>query len=80
MKWLQSQRGMDNVSNDPHWICFDCGAQYGRGLRPGGVSSVHDGKCEVSGDERPVTEPRDFGYLEPDWRERYVAYINRMRT
>jgi hypothetical protein len=50
----------------PRWICLDCGNKYGR--RAGGVCTMHVGKCDVCGEEKSVTEPRDFGYLFDGWR------------
>lgn len=49
----------------PTWICFDCGKKYGR--HQGGICTVHLGICDVCGQEKPVTEPRDFGHLLDGW-------------
>jgi hypothetical protein len=55
----------------PHWVCLDCGKTYGR--RIGGCCTMHLDRCGVCGEEKPVTESRDFGYLVPDWQDRYLA-------
>jgi hypothetical protein len=42
-------------------ICFDCGKKYGE--YHNGVSSVWEGKCNVCGETKGITEVRDFKYL-----------------
>jgi hypothetical protein len=41
--------------------CMDCGKTYG--VYSVGCSSVWNGKCGVCGEEKRVTESRDFGYF-----------------
>lgn len=43
-------------------VCNECGTRYGK--YSVGCSSVHMGTCDVCGEERSVTEPRDYGYLK----------------
>ena len=43
-------------------ICSDCGNKYGK--YSVGCSSFHIGTCEVCEKTAPVTEVRDFGYLQ----------------
>ena len=52
----------------PTWICFPCGERFGR--RPAGVCTVHNDECGICGEMVPVTEPRDFGHLQNNWREK----------
>ena len=47
--------------------CFDCGIKYGEPR--GGVSSMWMAKCNVCGEEKAVTETRDFHYLAKGIRE-----------
>lgn len=54
----------------PTWVCFDCGRQYGQ--RVSNLSTWHIDECGVCGFEKPVTQARDFGYLVPDWQDRYA--------
>jgi hypothetical protein len=42
-------------------VCKDCGKKYGR--YSVGCSSFWVGTCDVCGEEKSVTEVRDFGYL-----------------
>lgn len=42
-------------------VCKDCGSKYGE--YSVGCSSVCEGKCDVCGETKPVTEARDYGYL-----------------
>lgn len=51
----------------PEWVCRDCGAQYGN--RPGGLCTMHYGKCDVCGESKAVTQPRDFGGLRDGWED-----------
>lgn len=41
--------------------CFECGDKYG--VYSVGCSSVWNGKCDVCGEEKPITESRDFAYF-----------------
>lgn len=51
----------------PEYVCAECGATYGRVLPS--VSTWHVGTCGVCEAEGvPVTEPRDFGGLNDNWR------------
>ena len=42
-------------------ICCDCGKKYGE--YHNGVSSVWEGKCNICGETKGLTEVRDFKYL-----------------
>jgi len=44
-------------------VCKDCGIKYGK--YSVGCSSMWTGTCHVCGETKPVTEVRDFGYLQP---------------
>lgn len=45
----------------PDWVCVECGERYGNRMPK--VATWHNGVCGVCGQERIVTEPRDFGHL-----------------
>lgn len=47
--------------------CSDCGNKYG--TYRAGISSVWEETCDVCGELKPVTECRDYGYLEKGIRE-----------
>jgi hypothetical protein len=49
----------------PAWVCHDCGTRYGRRV-PGEASTWHIDTCDVCGQEKPVTQPRDYGGLMID--------------
>lgn len=55
----------------PDWVCSDCGRKYGSRIPE--LSCWHIGKCGVCGKEKPVTEPRDFGYLKEGWKHEHDA-------
>lgn len=55
------------AQTQPSWVCFECGIKYGRGMPDGHVCTSHQGTCGVCGQKSNVTEPRDFGYLRPEW-------------
>lgn len=44
-----------------NWTCTDCGIKYGeaRGL----CATYHNGTCEVCGEEKAVTETRDYNWF-----------------
>lgn len=42
-------------------VCRDCGDKYGK--YSVGCSSTWNGTCGVCGEDKPVTEVRDYGYL-----------------
>jgi translation initiation factor 2 beta subunit (eIF-2beta)/eIF-5 len=43
-------------------VCSECGSQYG--TYSVGCSSVWEGICDVCGETKPITESRDWGYLQ----------------
>lgn len=49
----------------PECVCFDCGELYGRRLA--GICTVNMGTCGVCGENKAVTEPRDYGHLKDGW-------------
>lgn len=56
----------------PTWVCFPCGYKYGRWnakQRAEHICTIHTGICDICGQERAVTEPRDFGHLKDNWKE-----------
>jgi hypothetical protein len=50
-----------NKLQGAYTVCKDCGSKYGE--YSVGCSSVWEGKCDVCGETKPVTETRDYGYL-----------------
>ena len=48
-------------------VCRDCGNKYGE--YKGGVSSVWEASCDVCGQTKPVTEARDYRYLQKGIQE-----------
>jgi len=44
-------------------VCKDCGIKYGK--YSVGCSSMWTGTCHVCGERKPITEVRDYGYLQP---------------
>ena len=60
-------------AQQPEWCCHGCGTRYGYG-RTADVSTVHLGECGVCQSTNVVvTEPRDYGYLKPEWKNHAVA-------
>lgn len=45
----------------PDWICYECGMKYGRSEPR--KSTWHIGRCDICGETKSVTQPRDFGHL-----------------
>ena len=54
------------MSDDyPTWVCHNCGHDAQPDKRKvHQISTYHAGICDVCGEKKPVTEPRDFGYQE----------------
>ena len=48
-------------------VCKDCGSKYG--VYSVGCSSTWEGKCDVCGEIKGVTETRDWGYLNKGIKE-----------
>ncbi len=76
---LPEQEQFSETTREPYpsWVCDDCGIEANRQtcLKKYGavpikkkfnLSCYHIGKCEVCGETKDVTEPRDFFY--PDFR------------
>jgi hypothetical protein len=55
------------VLRDAEVVCKDCGDKYG--TYSVGCSSTWMGKCNVCGEEKPITEVRDWGYLNKGIKE-----------
>ena len=55
------------VLEKAYQVCKDCGKKYGE--YSVGCSSVWEGECDVCGETKPVTEKRDYGYLEKGIKE-----------
>lgn len=56
------------AQTQPSWVCSECGNKYGHGMPEGHVCTMHNDVCGVCGKQKAVTQPRDFGYLKPEWR------------
>ncbi len=56
-----------NKLQGAYTVCKDCGSKYGE--YSVGCSSVWEGKCDVCGETKPVTEARDYGYLNKGIKE-----------
>lgn len=48
------------MENYPTWVCAECGLKASG--RHAGVATWHEDVCDVCGQKKTVTEPRDFGY------------------
>ena len=59
-------------------VCSDCGAKYGK--YSVGCSSIWQGTCDVCGQDKPVTEVRDYGYLQKGINELKQKGINELKS
>ena len=48
--------------NYPPWTCSDCAYAAGGHWPDGHVGTFHHNICPVCGEEKAVSEPRDFRY------------------
>lgn len=58
--------------NNANVVCHDCGKKYGE--YSVGCSSTWEGKCNVCGETKGITETRDYGYLMKGIREMSVCH------
>lgn len=63
-------------AQQPDWVCHDCGQEWGRWYDNGEYfgpvkhcATYHVNRCEVCGQEKPVTEARDYGFLRKGWNK-----------
>jgi hypothetical protein len=42
------------------FVCDDCGTEFGNAVPD--HATWHDGECSICGEEKPVTQARDFGF------------------
>ena len=49
----------------PAWVCSHCGAKYGTRIPM--MATCHMGRCGVCNAMTVVTQPRDYGHLQPGW-------------
>lgn len=49
-------------ANYPPWTCSECAHEAGGHWPLGHVGTFHNNICPVCGEEKTVTEPRDFGH------------------
>lgn len=60
-KTPKTNRALIKKLENAYTTCMDCGQKYG--VYSVGCSSVWNGTCNVCGEEKQVTETRDFGYF-----------------
>jgi len=54
-----------------HWTCYRCGWEASN-HRSTTIQTYHEGKCEVCGETRPITEAKDF--FHPDFTKLIKKY------
>lgn len=52
----------------PAWVCDECAEKHKAG-KWFPYSTWHIGECGVCKQKKPVTEPRDCGYLKKGWNK-----------
>ncbi len=57
----ENEKGLIQRLQDAEVTCHDCGKKYGK--YSVGCSSTWEGKCDVCGETKGVTETRDYGYF-----------------
>lgn len=63
----ENEKGLLKRLQDAVVVCKDCGSKYGK--YSVGCSSTWEGKCNVCGETKGVTEIRDWGYLDKGIKE-----------
>ena len=57
------------MTDQPAWVCPDCVMIYAKRHISSYGATWHAGICDVCWEKTYVTEPRDFGYLRPEWKK-----------
>ena len=58
-----------------HWVRTPCGMKHGSRPCCFRMSTYHQGTCDVCGKTDPVTETRDFGYLDTSTHDEDPAVV-----
>ena len=58
---LKEKKSLLKKLENAYTSCSDCGNEHG--VYSVGCSSVWEGKCDVCGETKPVTESRDYAYF-----------------
>lgn len=66
-------------SKQPDWVCHDCGQEWGRWYEDNTYfgpakhcATYHVDECGVCGEQKSVTEARDYGFLKRGWRKKVL--------
>ena len=65
-KAIKERKGMSDY-DQPGWCCAMCGGVYGK--KSAEYATWHIGTCGVCQRSVEITEPRDFGFLNPLWKK-----------
>lgn len=56
---------------EAEYVCLACGTKYGKGIsrtqKQKSLSTFSMGVCDICGEEKEVTQFRDFGYALPEF-------------
>jgi len=56
------------AARQPNEVCNGCGIRYGTEFRDG-YHTYWKGQCGVCHTKGDVTDPRNFGYMNNDWKK-----------
>lgn len=56
------QKAEVRLSTYPEKVCHDCGTEAVGSYKATHTSTYHEARCDVCGEVKGVTQPRDFGY------------------
>jgi len=48
-------------TSEPDWVCLGCAKDRGAKMPEGHLATFNINTCGICGEEKSVTEPRDFG-------------------
>jgi hypothetical protein len=54
----------EEMSKYPDWVCNECAVEAGAHVQAGQLAKFHKGTCDLCGEEKLVTEPKEFGNPE----------------
>lgn len=61
----------------PVWVCYDCGITASMGRKLHEYATYHPDTCDVCGQDKACTEPRDFQYPDFPGHEPVAKVLDR---
>ncbi len=63
----------DDKPDYPDWICAECAHRECNGMPEGHIATFHNGVCDLCGERKHVTEPRDYRGFKTPYKFRFLG-------